>query len=329
MRLRALISCLCLLTAACATSRAESEGQPSTTAASAATAASDAEPELTVLPFAWPVGASAVVTEKVLKKGNKAKLRYRIDVGAREGGGVTVQIKDLKFLELAGFDLNDPEMSAVIQALERQSMAAMPAFLVDASGEFEDITDFDGLLELTLQQTPADQRESMRKSMKAPAMQALIRMGISKIWLRWAGIWVGKGLAEGYAIDLDTQIEAEGKTHTIPTRFEHKGATPGVPGHVDLAFTSKVEGETGKAVMRETLNGVIATLAAQDPSDARGMDETFREMTFSMVTTIQATVDAATLLPLRSDSSEATTMVIEGQRVESLERHSYEFAWTR
>lgn len=145
-RLAPSLSVLCV---ACAAMSATTTASPTR----------EATPKALVLPFAWPAGSSAIVTEEVLKNGKEAKLRYRIDVGARDGGGLRVQIKDLKFIELEAFDLTDPKHAAMIEALERQTAAMLPSFLVTAEGEFEGVTDYEKLLELVLQLVPEDRRD--------------------------------------------------------------------------------------------------------------------------------------------------------------------------
>lgn len=322
-----LIPLLCAIAASCATTSAR--GEPTVAAAApVAGGAIEAKPELSALRFAWPAGASALVTEESLKEGRTAKLSYRIDVDARDGGGITVQIKELQFLEFASFDLQDPQTAAVVEALERRAMAAMPAFLVSADGEFEDITDYERLIEMVLQQNPEEERAEMGRTLRHPRMQAFVREGISKIWFTWAGVWAGQGLAQRHVVEVDTTVEAGSASYTLPARYEHKGEAEGHPGHVKLAFTTTLKGEAANAVLRETMGGVMQAAVPENEEASQEMQEALREMTFSKVTNINATVDPATLLPLRCQSEETTTVVVDGERQDIVERHSYRFTWT-
>jgi hypothetical protein len=280
------------------------------------------------LTFKWPVPGKVVVTEKVMKKGMPATLRYDVTVTpAPDRKRLAVRLTGMQFVDVGGRDARDPEMRKML-AGALQMAAAIPTVLITREGEFDDVTDVDRMIDevARIGSMPAGQRAAVVKMMKSPQMQPLIKERSADFWNVWVGMWAGAELEPGRTIDLSVPMALPGAAPVDrPLKVTHHGPA-GPPAHVRLSFESRLDGDgTTKA-----LQGFVGSLLQQmeTAEGAKVGPEMFER--FQMVSAGEVVTDPATLRPVSARTEKRVVVKVKGQPPQSqVESHEYTFAWPK
>ena len=276
----------------------------------------------TPLRFAWPVGARATVTERVLKKGRRATTRYDI-VTQREGSTILVYYRDFAFLELEGFDLDDPTVREQIAALESQVAGAIPPYRIAADGTWLGCGELDTMLDGLVAVLPAAHVATFREMMANPKIRAVVEAKIRDVWQAWVEGWLGLELAPGERIEGSSAIEIAGVPALLPYVIER---LPGNAATIELRATSEISGATAQAMVGVLLEEIIAAFPDRLGAKGRETAAVAAELAVRRVHLREVTLDRATMLPRRALSR--VTIVVQGeQTVESIESHEWIFAW--
>ena len=174
--------------------------------------------------FKWPVPGKVSVTERVVKGGMPATLRYDITLATSpDRKRIAVRLTGMHFLEIAGRDARDPALRKQLEPVLRAA-AAIPTILVNGDGTFADITDFERTIAEMTRTLPAEQRAIARKTMKDPQMLATMKERSADFWNVWVGLWAGGGIEPGKSVELNQEMALPGgATLERPMRFTHHG----------------------------------------------------------------------------------------------------------
>ena len=302
----------------------QSMGKPNATTVSVDTKRPSGAVESAALTFAWPVGASASVTEQVLKKGRRATTQYRLEIEAGEGE-MLVFYRDFDFVALEGVDLREPSVRAELERLKRQVMASLPPYRVSYDGRWLGLADMETLLKTTATVLRKDEDDFVGM-LDSPEMRAILDEKLRDVWRAWAEAWIGSELGPGERLEVETELSLGGRSIAIPTVFEHLGV---VDGKVHLSATTILSGPRATEAMREVL--VQFARGAADGSAAlsqRQLDEALADMEVQRVAVAEALLDPETLLPAFASTVEHTTIVENGESHEQVEEHHWTFDWT-
>jgi hypothetical protein len=195
------------------------------------------------LSFGWPSPVRVAVTEKAIKGGVAATLRYELAVRSVAGGRLAVRLTDLQFLELGGQDLRSPAARKQLEPALKAS-AAMPTMLIAPDGTFADVKDLDEALRVmaagSKPRSAADKR-ALTAMLQSPQMRALLKNNAAELWNIWVGLWAGADLEPGKTRELNQETPLpDGSVMERPLRVTHHGPA-GPPGHVHLSFESTLE----------------------------------------------------------------------------------------
>jgi hypothetical protein len=280
------------------------------------------------LTFRWPSPVRVAVTEKVVKGGIGATLRYDLSVRAVEGGRLAVRLTDLHFLELGGQDLRNP---AVRKQLEPtlKAAAAFPTMLISPDGIFADVRDLDETLRaMAAASKPksAAEKRAMAAMVKSPQMRALLKQNSAELWNVWVGLWAGADLEPGRTRELSQEMPLpDGAVIERPLRVIHHGPA-GPPGHVHLSFESTLEVMPRTRSLQHFMDGMMQDLnAAAGRPIPRELVESVRMSSAADVIT-----DPQTLRLVGAVWKKEVAVQIKGETLRSQdELHEYTFTWPR
>jgi hypothetical protein len=292
----------------------------------AETPAAQAPASAPALRFAWPTPSRVTVTQRSLKKGKRAVLRYDAVLSARMGGGYELKLDKIQFLELEGRDVSKgPLPPEVKTALAMAS--ALPTVVISAEGEFVDVMGLDEVVEHILKQTPNEKgrRDKIRAVFAQPAVAQAMKQKAGDFWQAWVGAWVGMDVAAGQErvamVPLQMPLGSVDGTVTLRHRgpvTEHKGA-------VRLEMETVLEGEPFRKEMVNMLSQMVQAAGAQEgtePPDFEAMLQSARR-----VSTVEVVTDPATLRPYSARMVQVTQVQVEDQQNEQREEQEYRFTW--
>jgi hypothetical protein len=275
------------------------------------------------LRFAWPEGAHATVTERVLKKGRHATTRYRI-VTQRDGEALLVYYRDFAFVDFEGLDLADPAVREQLDALERQVAGAIPPYRVAADGTWLGCGEFDAMLDGLTGILPAEDLASFRAMMANPKIRAVVDAKLRDVWQAWVEGWLGLSLGPGERHQGSSRIEIAGTVVELPYTIER---LEGDGVEIRLRATSELAGDPAKAMLGALFDEIATTLQTGDGAARPDASAGMRALEVRRVHLREATLDPATLLPTRAFTRVTITVGDGTKTTESIESHEWTFDW--
>jgi hypothetical protein len=277
------------------------------------------------LRFAWPTPSRVTVTERVLKKGKSAVMRYDAVLSARQGGGYELKIDKLQFLELDGREVPKGELPPEIKAATALA-SAIPVLLLSKEGEVQDVVGFEQAMERALAQVPEEQgmREQLRKVLSQPAMAQAMKQKTSEFWNAWVGAWTGLELAVGHEATGPVPVQLPAGPVDSMVTVRHRGPDAALKGAVRLELETVLEGEPFRKAMVGFVAQMLQAGGAQNkaPRDFDAMLKSARR-----VSKVEAVTDAATLRPYSVRMTQTTKLQVQNQEREQREEHEYSFDW--
>jgi hypothetical protein len=281
--------------------------------------------KVATLRFAWPTPSRVTVTERVLKKGKSAMMRYDAALSARQGGGYELKIDKFQFLELEGREVPQGELPVELKAATALA-SAIPVLLLSQEGEVQDVVGFEEAMERALAQVPEEQgmREQLRKVLSQPAMAQAMKQKTSEFWNAWVGAWTGLELPEGHESTGPVPVRLPAGPVDSLVTIRHRGPDAAHKGAVRLELESVLEGEPFRKAMVGFVAQMVQAGGAQDkaPRDFNAMLKSARR-----VSKVEAVTDAATLRPYSVRTTQVTKLQVENQEREQREDHAYSFDW--
>lgn len=326
MRLeRIALAGLCCLFAAggCAPrSAVNAPSQDAPPAASAPSAASAPRAE-EALRFAWPAGATAEVTERILKKGRRSTTHYRI-VTERDGDEWLIFYRDFEFREVEGVDLQDPRVVAAFEKLATRAVGGLPPYRVSSDGRWLGI-DMDAFVALMKDVFPEEKAAAFQKVVAVPGMEAMLDEKIGEVWRAWVELWIGVQLEPGESLDAVPEVSVLGRPVSFPVTVEHLGA---VDGRVHLRATSALEGPEAAAAVGAMLSQFAESVDGDAPFSASDLNTYVEKMQVRRIWTAEVVTDPITLLPTEAMLELRASVVIDGEERERVEAHEWTFEWS-
>ncbi len=275
------------------------------------------------LRFAWPEGAHATVTERVLKKGRHATMRYRI-VTQRDGEAVLVYYRDFAFVDFEGLDLADPAVREQLDALERQVAGAIPPYRIAADGTWLGCGELDTMLDGLAGILPADDLATFRTMMGNAKIRAVVDAKLRDVWQAWVEGWLGLSLRPGERHQGNSRIEIAGTVVDLPYTIER---LVGDGAEIRLRATSELAGDPAKAMIGALFDEFSATLQTGDGAAKPDASAGMRALEVRRVHLREATLDPVTLLPARAFNRVTITVGDGAKTTESIESHEWTFDW--
>ncbi|HYO71285.1 MAG TPA: hypothetical protein VEU33_34920 [Archangium sp.] len=275
------------------------------------------------LRFAWPAPSRVTVTERTLKKGKRAVMRYDAVLTARKEGGHELKLDKFHFLERDGHDLTKGPLSPEIK--EATALAsAIPTLVLSAEGQLVDMAGVEEMLERIYKMMPEDQREQMRAMFERPEMKEALKQKGGEFWTAWVGTWVGLELAAGEESSgtMQTQLPS-GPVDTVVT-VRHRGPDAEHKGAVRLELESVLEGEPFRKAM---VASIAQMLQAATPQDKEQPDVDAMVKSARRVSSAEVVMDAASMRPFSARRSEVSKLVVGDKESETIEEHEYSFVW--
>jgi hypothetical protein len=280
------------------------------------------------LSFGWPSPVKVAVTEKAVKAGVAATLRYDLSARTVAGGRLAVRLTDLQFLELGGQDLRNAAARKQLEPALKAS-AALPTMLIAPDGTFADVKDLDETLRAmaaaSKPKSAADKR-ALTAMLQSPQMRAMLRNNAAELWNVWVGLWAGADLEPGRTREVSQETPLpDGSAIERPLRVTHHGPA-GPPGHVHLSFESTLEATTRNPKLQRMIDGVVQDLAAGgDRPIPRELVEGVR-----MTSAADVITDPATLRPVAAVWKKEVAVQVKGEPPRSrAELHEYTFTWPK
>jgi hypothetical protein len=281
--------------------------------------------KVAMLRFAWPTPSRVTVTERVLKKGKSAVMRYDAVLSARQGGGYELKIDKLQFLELEGREVPKGELPPELKAATALA-SAIPVLIISKEGEVQDVVGFEDSIERALAQVPEEQgmREQLRKVLAQPVMAQAMKQKAGEFWNAWVGAWTELELAEGHESTGPVPVQLPAGPVDSLVTIRHRGPDAAHKGAVRLELETVLEGEPFRKAMVGLVAQMVQAAGAQDkaPPDVDAMLKSARR-----VSKVEAVTDAATLRPYSVRMSQVTKLQMENQEREQREVHEYSFDW--
>ncbi|WNG32352.1 hypothetical protein F0U61_01080 [Archangium violaceum] len=277
------------------------------------------------LRFAWPTPSRVTVTERALKKGKRAVMRYDAVLSARQGGGYELKLDNFQFLEMEGRDVTKGEQPPGLKAATALA-SAIPTLVLSSDGQVEDLVGFEETMERSLALVPEEQgmREQIRKVLAQPAMVQAMKQKAGDFWNAWVGAWTGLDLAAGQERSGTVPMQLpSGSVDSVMT-VRHRGPDADRKGAVRLELETVLEGEP----FRKAMAGMVAQMAqgasapGKAPPDFDAMLKSARR-----VSTVEVVTDGATLRPYSVRTAHVTKLQVEDELREEREEHEYSFAW--
>jgi hypothetical protein len=280
------------------------------------------------LTFGWTPPVRVEVTEKAVKGGIGATLKYELSARADAGGRLAVRLTDLQFLELAGQDLRNAANRKQLEPALKAS-AALPTMIIAPDGTFADVKDLDEALKLMAAASKpksAADRKALAAMLKSPQMRALLRNNAAELWNVWVGLWAGADLEPGRTREVSQETPLpDGSVLERPLRVTHHGPA-GPPGHVRLSFESTLEATPRTKGMQQLIDGIV-----QDVSAGAGRPIP-RELVEGVRVTSGADVitDPSTLRLVAAVWKKEIAVQVKGEPPRARgELHEYTFSWPK
>lgn len=234
-----------LLLAGCARSN-EPAAHPAGEKTNAGAARAGAEAPAGPFVFDWAPPCRVPVSERVLKNGKAALMSYDVSVRSAEGGGFSVFLEDLEFVELGGERVT-PKMREQLQPI-LELAKAIPAFHLSKDGRYAGCEDFGALAERMIQELamPPERANEFRKTLANPHTRAAIEQSIGNYWSTWVESWIGWDLAPGASSSNETSVDVVGSP--VPARVDREYRSF-EGGHATLHQTTTYDGQRAAAAL--------------------------------------------------------------------------------
>jgi hypothetical protein len=284
------------------------------------------------LRFAWPTPAQALVAVEAAKGGYSARSSVRLTVTRDVGGHTRLDFSDARLLAINGRDLSGGigtgpgEMGSV--ALE----ALMPSLLVGADGRVQDVLGIErlgdaivagGLGGADSARTDAAAAR-LRQVLARPGVQAQLRARAGEDWRAWVGVWVGRDLRPGAALDIVGVVPGMGPAVQAKGVMTYTGVAAGFP---PSAVRLRLELTADGPEFRRAVFDGLAKVAGQDRQSLGDLSPEHVE-TASRRQTLELVTDPATLRPYRVDMGTHIAFKLRGQPVQTqTEAKSFLFEW--
>ena len=284
------------------------------------------------LRFAWPAPAQALVTVEAAKGGHSARSSLRLTVTRDLGGPTRLDFSDARLLAMDGSDLSGGAGTGPGEMGSATLEALMPSLLVGPDGRVQDVLGIERLGEALAAggmggagtaRTDASAAR-LRQVLARPGVQAQLRARAGEDWRAWVGVWVGRDLRPGAAIDIIGVVPGMGPAVQAKGAMTHTGVAAGFPsGAVRLRLVLTADGPEFRRAVFEGL----AQVAGQD-RQALGDLSLERIETASRRQTLELVTDPATLRPYRVDMGTHIVFRLRGQEAQTQsEAKSFRFQW--
>lgn len=270
--------------------------------------------------FAWPERSEALVTERVLKKGRHAVMRYRV-VTEPDGDALLVYYRDFVFLEIEGIDLDDPEARKGVEILQAQVADAIPPYRVARDGKWLGATGLEHFADRLTEIFPPDRVATLRTMLANPKVRALVDGKLREVWQAWAEGWLGLELVPGDRYEGTTTIEVEGEH--VPLSFLVERFAQAQDDGIRMRATQRLEGDAAIVVVGAVVSELVESMPNK-PDKSLPLDT----MEVRRVHLREATLDPKTLLPRRAYTKLTIAVTHEGKTTERIEEHEWTFTWT-
>ncbi len=140
-----------------------------------------------ILRFGWGVPSRVRVTEKVLKEGERATLRYDAVLEQGTEGKLHLRLERFEFGELEGVDLEAPELQEELKMILTLT-SAMPVLVLAPDGQPTDVIGFEEMIEKVLATLPAvnaQTQAAVETRLRSPRMQATLKAKVMEFWRVW------------------------------------------------------------------------------------------------------------------------------------------------
>lgn len=286
-------------------------------------AAAPAPASAPALRFAWPTPSRVTVTERTLKKGKRAVMRYEAVLSARKEGGYELKLDKLQFLERDGRDLTKGPLPPEIKQATALA-SAIPTLVLSAEGQVVDVVGMEEMLERIYKMMPEEEREQVRALFSRPGMDQVMKQNAAEFWDAWVGAWVGLELAAGEERSGAMQVQLPtGAVESVVT-VRHRGPDAEHKGAVRLEMESVLEGEPFRKAMVASIAQVLQSASPQgkEQPDVDAMVKSARRVNSAAVV-----MDTATMRPMSARKSEVSRLVIADKERDEIEEHDYTFVW--
>jgi hypothetical protein len=257
--------------------------------------------------FAWPVPGAVDVIEHVSKGEGDATTTYTIEVCRRGSDQLSVIHRDFAFQRVEGRSPDDPAVAAAVAQIAPIS-AAIPAFIINASGTLLEVEGIDGMLQRMEKAMPGN-ISRVRDALKTPAARSALSAAIGERWQAWVGVWTRFEPAKGAQ-----QVISDTFPGPPPTTVNSELSVDRVwaKNHVKLAWRTTLTG-TQAAGLAKLL---VKSFGARDmPLDGYEL---------SGNTLIEADMDWPSLRPKWVHTLKSITVTGAGS-VSKVEDHEYTF----
>ncbi|MFT4541117.1 MAG: hypothetical protein ACI835_003578 [Planctomycetota bacterium] len=288
--------------------------------------------EQTGIPFAWPEGSTAIVTELATKQGNRTTTSYRIKIGAKDTAGARkLQLSDFELIDMEGVKMDDPMLLsslapaiAMMQAIPDYGVGTKGEYLGPNSGDLKRMADrvagMLGELDKGLTMSP----DEFRASMATPAMEQVLRAMNSDPWNAWVGNWASIDLEAGR--ELIEEIGIPMGEAKVPAQIitQHLGNVEEHAGHVRLSISMSLVGSELGAPVAAFLESMAKRMEA--PLD--GLAE-IPALEWTFTSTAGAVLDPELGRPATAYYEKRVHTVPGDSGIERarIERHEYSFQW--
>jgi hypothetical protein len=276
--------------------------------------------------FHWPVPASVLVQKDGERNGDKAKLRFRIELTAGEGTALRARMVGFEFLEMNGRDATT-EAARTALAPTLALTQAVPDVVVDEHGAFLRVDGLDAMFErfaayLGEQKgVSAAQRDRLLQTLRSPQLQETIQQACGDDWRTWVASWVGFDVAPGAEATTDVRLPFMGaEVEAKATRRNH-GPVPEHPGHVRLSVTTTTAAPSTTAAFAAAMERMAAQSGGK-PFPKDRLEQVQVEIVSEVVT------DPQTLRPLRASRNRTMRIGMKDEPVrEQVEKNAFAFDW--
>ncbi len=313
--------CCLFVTSACAPR--STVGAPRSTVSAPAQRATSVAPAKQPLRFAWPDGATAEVTERILKKGRRSTTHYRI-VTERDGDDWLIFYRDFEFREVEGLDLRDPRVVAALDKVAAQTVGRLPPYRVSSDGGWLGI-DMDAFLAAMKGVLPDETVANLHKAMAVPGMAAMLDEKLSDVWGTWVELWIDMELEPGERLDGAFEVTVLDRPISVPVTVEHLGT---VDGRVRIRASSVLEGPAAAAAVGTMVSQFSESVDGDTPLPVSDWNSLSDQMEIRRVWTAETVTDPMTLLPAEARFELRVTVTADGEKRERVEAHEWVFDWS-
>jgi len=289
-----------------------------------------AEAPASLTTFAWPIPATVTVLESVTKKGKESKMRYRLEMTRREGGGIRVHYSNFEFVEFDGRDATTPAMKKALAAAAALA-AAIPDLHVHADGTFEEATGIEEVMRKVVKflaetrKWDEAQQKQVLAQMLSPQMVNVMKQAVGDYWACWVGAWHGWTVPAGKTEQVERNRKVLGVELPTTVISTHRGSPEAHPGKLHFERIVRSQGQKFTAAMLGFVGTLVQELGPQEQLAAK-----LPKLQFAVEEKLTVITDPKTLLPVVA-TSDKTTVVTDSEAKETkkqVERHRYEFDWS-